>query len=179
LTIDKVAIRSCRGGEYLVLGVANTPAPRVRPGGRGSDLFCQESRYDVFGSLLGLRVPASVYHASSRRLGEDDRPLSYPAGFLVKTISPSGHLNHEGHHYFVGDVFAGKTVALYLTPEGTTELHFANVHLGNLAFGSEGGRFRPSAYIARPPNPSPSTPQPSLDYQIYLSKVSPMSPDRM
>jgi hypothetical protein len=29
-------------------------------------------------------------------------------------------------------------------------IHFANVHLGNLAYDSEGGRFKPTAYVAAP-----------------------------
>jgi transposase InsO family protein len=128
---------------------------------------------------LGQRTPASFYQASSRRLNEDDRPLVYPSGWLVKVVSASGHLAHDGHHYPIGEVFAGKRVALYQNPEGGTELHFANLHLGNLAFDSEGGRFRPSAYIARPPIPSTCSPTTNLDYQIYLDKVSPMSPDSL
>ena len=105
--------------------------------------------------------------------------MVYPVGWLVKIVSPCGHLAHDGHNYHVGEVFSGKRVALYQNPEGPTELHFANLHLGNLAFDSEGGRFRPSAYIARPPIPSASSPTTSLDYQIYLDKVSPMSPDSL
>jgi hypothetical protein len=50
----------------------------------------------------------------------------------------------------VGEAFANKRVGLQLDEQGQTRLYFANVHLGNLAYGSE-GRFRPSAYIA-PPN---------------------------
>ena len=35
------------------------------------------------------------------------------------------------------EAFAPKRVGLHLNSEGQTEPHFANVHLGNLTFGSE------------------------------------------
>ncbi len=63
-------------------------------------------------------------------------------------VSDSGRLAHEGHNYHVGDAFAGKRVGLRLNAAGQTELHFANMHLGHLAFDAEGGRFKPAAYIA-------------------------------
>jgi putative transposase len=128
---------------------------------------------------LGMRTPASFYQPSTRRLNEDDRPLVYPAGWQVKTVSPTGHVAHDGRNYHVGEVFAHKHVALHSNQQGAMELHFANVHLGNLAYDSEGGRFRPTAYIARPPISSTTRPTTSLDYQIYLDKVSPMSPDSL
>ena len=111
---------------------------------------------------LDQHPPAEFYQPSGRRLGENDKPLVYPPDQEVKVISGSGHLAHEGHNYHVGDAFAGKRVGLRLNPAGQTELHFANVHLGHLAFAAEGGRFKPTAYIAplrcppAPPNPPPT-----------------------
>lgn len=104
---------------------------------------------------LDQQRPAEFYQPSSRRLNENDKPLVYPADYEVKVISASGHLAHEGKHYHVGEAFAEKRVGLRLNSEGQTELHFANVHLGNLTFDAQGGRFRPAAYIARP-NPKPT-----------------------
>ena len=73
-------------------------------------------------------------------------------------MSVSGHLAHEGHHYHVGEAFAGKPVGLKLNASGQTDLYFANVHLGHLAFDAGGGRFQPGAYVvpARQPIPPPS-----------------------
>jgi hypothetical protein len=51
-------------------------------------------------------------------------------------------------------------VGLHLNGDGQTELHFAKVHLGQLTYDSEGGRFWPAAYIARP-NSRPTAPRPS------------------
>jgi hypothetical protein len=92
---------------------------------------------------------------SARRLGENDKPLVYSSAYEVKVVSDSGHLAHEGRNYHVGDAFAGKRVGLQLNPAGKTDLYFANVHLGHLAFDAEGGRFKPATYIApaRPKQP--------------------------
>ena len=100
---------------------------------------------------------------SSRRLNEKDKPLVYPADCEVKRISASGFLAHEGKTYHVGEAFAHKRVGLRLDGQGQTGLYFANVHLGNLVYGSE-GRFRPSAYIVPPNHDSlaKSTPPPIL-----------------
>jgi transposase InsO family protein len=97
---------------------------------------------------LDQHMPAEFYHASARRLGENDKPVVYPSSMEVKVISTSGHLAHEGRNYHVGDAFSGKRVGLRQSDDGRTELHFANVHLGHLAFDARGGRFKPAAYVA-------------------------------
>jgi transposase InsO family protein len=102
---------------------------------------------------LNQQRPCEFYQPSCRRLNEKDKPLVYAADCEVKRISESGFLAHEGKSYHVGEAFAHKRVGLQLGDQGQTRLYFANVHLGNLAYGSE-GRFRPSAYIA-PPNHDP------------------------
>jgi transposase InsO family protein len=97
---------------------------------------------------LDQQRPAELYQPSARRLNENDKPIVYDAEFEVKAVSTSGHLAHEGRNYHVGEAFAHKRVGLRLNADGHTELHFANVHLGHLAYDTEGGRFKPTAYIA-------------------------------
>lgn len=97
---------------------------------------------------LDQQRPAELYQPSARRLNENDKPIVYDAEFEVKAVSTSGHLAHEGRNYHVGEAFAHKRVGLRLNADGQTELHFANVHLGHLAYDAEGGRFKPTAYIA-------------------------------
>ena len=97
---------------------------------------------------LDQQRPAELYQPSARRLNENDKPIVYDAEFEVKAVSTSGHLAHEGRNYHVGEAFAHKRVGLRLNADGQTELHFANVHLGHLAYDAEGGRFKPNAYIA-------------------------------
>lgn len=102
---------------------------------------------------LEQQLPTEFYQPSSRRLNENDMTLVYPTDHEVKVVSANGFLAHEGKSYHVGEAFAGKRVGVHLNGEGQRELHFANVHLGNLIFDSA-GRFRPTAYIA-PPNRKP------------------------
>jgi len=104
---------------------------------------------------LEQQLPSEFYQPSTRRLNENDTPLLYPKDSEVKTVSVSGHLAHEGKNYLVGEAFAHKRVGLQLNTAGQTELHFANVHLGHLAYDAEGGRFRPAAYVASPPRLNP------------------------
>ena len=108
---------------------------------------------------LDQRRPAEVYQPSERRLNENDKPIVYSPDFEVKEVSGSGHVAHEGKNYHVGEAFAGKRIGLRLNADGQTELHFANVHLGNLRYDAEGGRFKPTAYIGRP-TPKPTDPSP-------------------
>lgn len=103
---------------------------------------------------LGMQRPAEVYHPSKKRMGENVK-IRYPKNYLVKTISTSGFLSHEGKNYHVGEHFAGCRMGLYESDNATMQLHYANLHLGNLTYDSE-RRFRPTAYIA-PHYPNPST----------------------
>lgn len=96
---------------------------------------------------LDQQCPADFYQPSARRLNEHDKPLFYPAQFEVKTISENGQLAHEGRHYHVGEAFAHKRVGLRLNAEGQTELHFANVHLGNLRYQPDPTGYGPSAFV--------------------------------
>ena len=108
---------------------------------------------------LDQQFPADFYQPSPRRLNENDKPLVYPDDYEAKLVTDSGHVAHEGKNYLVGEAFAGKLVGLHLNAQSQTELHFMNVHLGNLAFDAEGGRFKHAAYIAAPPAiPNPPKP---------------------
>ncbi len=46
-------------------------------------------------------------------------------------------------------------IGLRSRTESQTDVHFANVHLGHLAYDAEGGRFQPTAYVAAPTKPTP------------------------
>jgi len=96
---------------------------------------------------LGQRCPADIYHPSARRLGQTDRPVVYPRNHQVRVVSDSGHVAHQGRNHYMGEAFARKRVGLCEDPAGRVEVHFANLHLGHLAYDAEGGRFTPSAYV--------------------------------
>lgn len=97
---------------------------------------------------LNQQFPADFHQPSARRLNENDKPLIYPSTHEVKTISTSGQLSHEGLNYHVGEAFAGKSVGLHKNKNDQTDLYFANVRLGHLAYGEEAGHFKPTPYIA-------------------------------
>lgn len=99
---------------------------------------------------IGMQRPAQLYQPSPRRLGESDIRYVYPDDFETRRISSSGFLSYQGRNYHVGEMFAGKRVGLQLNDEGKTELHFANVHLGNLVYDPK-ERYRPPAYVSLVP----------------------------
>ncbi len=102
---------------------------------------------------LQMQKPAQIYHRSRRRLSEHVKAPRYPKTHQVRTVSASGHVWHQGHNYHVGEALAGCKVGLFGNATGTTELHFANVHLGNLLYDPE-EQHRPKAYVV-PPNYKP------------------------
>jgi transposase InsO family protein len=104
---------------------------------------------------LDQQTPAEFYQPSARRLNEPDKPFTYASDQEVKPVSVSGHVAHEGKNYHLGEAFADKRVGLRRNAAGHTDVYFANVHLGHLAFDAEGGRFKPTAYIAAPATPVP------------------------
>lgn len=126
---------------------------------RRFDRWRHEYNHERPHEALEQRKPAELYQRSSRRLGDQDKPMVYPSSQEVKPVSMSGHLSHEGKNYHVGEAFAGKTVGLEYQ-EGKTCVYFANVKLGHLTYDDEGGRFKPAAYIkpwrteTKPPPPA-------------------------
>lgn len=104
---------------------------------------------------LAQQTPAEFYQPSVRRLNESDKPFTYAKDQEVKPVSVSGHVAHEGKNYHLGEAFADKRVGLRLNAAGHTDVYFTNVHLGHLAYDAEGGRFKPTAYVAEPAKPVP------------------------
>lgn len=98
---------------------------------------------------LKMKKPAQVYRRSQRRLRENDSALRYPKTHVVKRLSSTGQLAHEGRNYFVGEAFANCRVGLFINSAGRTELYFANRLLGHLVY-DPAEQFRPKAYIAPP-----------------------------
>lgn len=131
------------------------PSPNLAAQQRRFERWRHTYNHERPHEALHQQRPAEVYQPSTRRLNENDKPIVYASDFEVKEVSTSGQLAHEGRNYLVGEAFAGKRVGLRQAHDGQTELHFANVLLGHLRFDAEGGRFKPTAYVApfRPTNP--------------------------
>lgn len=136
------------------------PSANLSAQQRRFDRWQHTYNYERPHESLDQLPPAEFYRPSARRLGENDKPLVYPSDQEVKVVSVSGHLAHEGRNYHVGDAFAGKRIGLRQNQTRQTELHFANVHLGHLAFDAERGFGQLTAYIvpARRPTASPNQP---------------------
>ena len=97
---------------------------------------------------LDMLRPGEIYRPSARRLGEKDK-MKYPEGYAVKRVSQSGHFACEGANFYMGEIYAGCRVGLRQNESGTTELHYANLHLGNLEFNGR-DPYRPESFIVSP-----------------------------
>jgi transposase InsO family protein len=97
---------------------------------------------------LDMLRPAEIYHKSSRRLGEKYKML-YPDDYEVKRVSQSGHVSHQGKNFYMSEIFAGCNIGLFENQNAITELHYANLHLGNLEFNCP-DPYRPDCIIVKP-----------------------------
>lgn len=97
---------------------------------------------------LDMLRPAEIYHRSARRLGGKYK-MRYPEGFQIKRVSDSGHISHRGSNFYLSEVYAGCRVGLFENLEGITELHYANLYLGNFEFDAK-DIWRPKALIIKP-----------------------------
>jgi transposase InsO family protein len=131
------------------------PSPDLRTQQKRFDLWRDEYNHERPHEALDQKTPAEVYRVSHRKVDEHQLNITYPKSYLVKQVSSSGFLSHEGHNYHVGEVFAGKKVGLFVNRKKQTELHYANIHLGNLHYDPE-ERWRPTATIV-PPDQQPKT----------------------
>lgn len=107
-----------------------------------------EYNHDRPHESLDMLRPAEIYHKSSRRLGEKDKML-YPDDYEVKRVSQSGHITHQGKNFYMSEIFAGCHVGLFENEQAITELHYANLHLGNLEFNCL-DPWRPDSIIVKP-----------------------------
>ena len=148
-----------RGHRDLKAEATQPPSPTFPAQQRRFDRWQHQRNHVRPHEALGQLCPAQIYHRSQRRLRENDKIVRYPKGFLVRKVSISGHLWHEGHNYHLGEVFANCHVGLRVDSAGRTELHFANIHLGYLYY-DPAERLRPPAYVVPPNHKLLAIPQP-------------------
>ena len=127
---------------------ANPPSPNFEAQQRRFDRWRHEYNHCRPHESLSMQKPAQWYKPSPRKINDNVMKVRYPKTYNVHQISASGLLAHGGHHYHVGEVFAGRQVGLFTNSFGKIELHYANLHLGNLHFDPT-ERFRPTASIVR------------------------------
>jgi transposase InsO family protein len=98
---------------------------------------------------LGMRVPADVYQASSKRLNEKIKSDLYNPMEETKEVSDSGYINFDGRQCFIGEAFKRQAVSLDRdTKPGLTLIRYSNVKLGWLD-ASPNDRLQPTAYADR------------------------------
>lgn len=117
------------------------------------DRWRHEYNHDRPHESLDMLRPAEIYQPSERRLGEKDK-MRYPEGYEIKRVSGSGHIFQGGSSFYLSEIYAGCRVGLFKNLNGITQLHYANLHLGNLEFGSK-DTWRPKALVIAP-NQSPN-----------------------
>ena len=108
----------------------------------------QEYNHDRPHESLDMLRPAEIYHKSARRLGEKYK-IRYPNDYEVKRVSESGHISCLGCNFYMSEIYAGCNVGLFENKEGSIELHYANLHLGNLEFNST-DPYRPDCFVIKP-----------------------------
>lgn len=128
--------------------VASSPAPNMRAQQKRFDRWRHDYNHERPHEALDMLCPAEVYHNSARRLGEQDQ-IRYPQEYEIKRVSGSGHVSYRGSNFYMSEIYAGCRVGLFENSDGITELHYANLHLGNLEFNSKDA-WRPKALIIKP-----------------------------
>lgn len=136
---------------------AKRPSRNLSAQQKSFDRWRKTYNHDRPHESLDMLRPAEIYRPSQRRLGEMDNKIRYPDGFQIKRVSQSGHLKHQGRSFHVGEIFWGCRVGLIENEHGVTELHYANLHLGNLEFNGR-DPYRPAAHVIRP-DQTPRTPK--------------------
>ena len=128
--------------------VTKSASSNMRAQQKRFDRWRHEYNHERPHEALDMLRPAEIYHNSSRRLGEQDR-IKYSQDYQVKRVSQSGHISHMGSNFYLSEIYAGCNVGLFENADGITELHYANLHLGNLEYDSK-EIWRPKALIIKP-----------------------------
>lgn len=128
--------------------VANRPAPNILAQQKRFDRWRQEYNHERPHEALDMLRPAEVYRPSAKRLGEKDQ-IRYAAEYEVKRVSGAGHLSYRGSNFYMSEIYAGCRIGLFENRDGITELHYANLHLGNLEFDAK-EVWRPKSLIIPP-----------------------------
>ena len=122
-----------------------------------TNLSAQQKRFDRWRhtynherphEALDMLCPADIYRPSQRRLGEKDK-TKYPDGFEARRVNDTGHLRYRGSSFYLSEIFRRCRVGLFENEDGVVELHYANLHLGNLEFNARDG-YGPRCRVIRP-----------------------------
>ena len=79
---------------------------------------------------LGQTPPAQCYHPSPQRRPRRLVPVTYPAHFEQRRVSPNGCIKWRNRFVFVSSVLVGKTIGLEELAEGQWAAYFGTHYLG-------------------------------------------------
>jgi transposase InsO family protein len=82
-------------------------------------------------ALEGKR-PADVYVKSELKYDPEVEDHEYPRGYVVRKVNDRGCMSFKSKRYFVGNPFAGYSVGIRMKKDGSPELWFASLLLGEI-----------------------------------------------
>jgi transposase InsO family protein len=108
---------------------------------RRFDRYRQLYNHDRPHEALGLAVPATRYHPSSRPMPRELPPVEYGARELVRPVKSKGEITFGNRFYYIGHAFAGLPVALRPTAtDGIYRVCLAAFTLGIIDCGQPSAR---------------------------------------
>lgn len=109
------------------------PAARtVRAQQKAFDEFRKEYNEQRPHQGLGMATPASLYAASGREYPRRLPELEYPAGWILRRVTASGEVKHQGRRFFLSEVLEGQIVGLEEIDDEHYRLWFGPAELGLL-----------------------------------------------
>ena len=93
------------------------------------DLWRHEFNYERPHQALGMRCPAEVYQASSRKYAGSPQELIYPA-MARRNVKATGYICWQGREFFITRSLAGWSVGLKISTQELIEVWFARLLLG-------------------------------------------------
>jgi transposase InsO family protein len=137
--------------------VASKPSPNMRAQQKRFDRWREQYNQERPHEALDMLRPSEIYRPSARRMGQKDK-IRYSSDHEVKRVSGSGHIRYSGANFYLSEIYAGCYVGLKENQDRISELHYANLHLGNLEFNTR-DPYRPKSAIIRP-NQQPNQKRP-------------------
>jgi putative transposase len=96
------------------------------------DRFCREYNHERPHEALGQRTPASLYHASPRRMPATRAEPDYPGHCLGRRGSNAGTFRFKSRQLFLSDTLRQEWIALEETGDGLWSISFYDVLLARL-----------------------------------------------
>jgi transposase InsO family protein len=96
------------------------------------DRCCREYHHERPHEALGQRPPASLFHASPRRMPATLAAPEYPGHGLVRRVSKAGTLRFQSRQLFLRDTLLQEWIALEETGDGIWSIYFYDVLLARV-----------------------------------------------